>query len=156
MEAVNMTEIVDTIAPIANFGAFGSFYNGQVQGGTNADYLYGMNTTGITEDFAFTNTVDIASISSIDQLGGGVDIDIVGYSDIFDIANFSIIQPQGVSDMGIASTTNFVTNIDIGQLLNEVDTGLDTSVADRELGDTVTTGIPADWPANWTTEWSDE
>jgi hypothetical protein len=73
-----------------------------------------MNTFGITEDFTSTNAIDTTSIPSIDQLPGDIDIGIIGYSGIFDFANFNVGQPQGVSNSGIATTINFIGNVDIG------------------------------------------
>jgi hypothetical protein len=149
-----MTGNTAAVVPVANFGAPSNNYNSQVQGGIDTEYSYGINTTGIIQDFAFANTIDIASIAGIDQLRG-VDGGIFGYSDAFDVANLNIEQPQYVSNVGMAGATNFIGNIDVGQLPTEVDTALDASLADMEWRDDVAAGMPY-WPAEYIADSSDE
>jgi hypothetical protein len=151
-----MTDNVIAAVPVTNFGTSSNIYNGQVQGGIDAEYSYGMNPAGVTEDFASANAVDIASIAGIDQLRGGVDVGIIGYSDAFDVANFNIEEPQGASNVGMASAINSIGNVDIGQLPSDVDAGLDASLADMEWADALAAGMPAQWSADWIDEWSDE
>ncbi|PQE09094.1 hypothetical protein CJF31_00010553 [Rutstroemia sp. NJR-2017a BVV2] len=152
----SITGNVAAVVPVATFGASSNVYNNQVRGGTNSQYSYGMNTSGIAEDLTSTNAVDIASIFSTDQLQGGVDIGIVGDSGAFDIANFNIGQAQDISIIGMADATNFISDADISQLPREVDAGLDARLADMEWADEFAAGMPADWPAELIEEWSNE
>jgi hypothetical protein len=152
---VNMTGDFGTTAPIANFGAASNSYNDQVQGGTIAGYSYGMNTAGITRNFDTTNTIDITNNFKIDQLQENIDIGIVGDLGISDIANFDIGQPQGVTSVGIASTTTIFGNIDIGQLPSEVDSGSNSSLADLEWVNNLAAGLPAGSLGDWEAEFFD-
>ncbi|KAM3066617.1 hypothetical protein ACMFMG_002330 [Clarireedia jacksonii] len=156
MGPANMTEGLDAIASIANFGTTSTSHNDLVQGGTIAGYSYEMNTAGMAENFGAANTAGIASNFSVDQLQGNVDVGIAGDFGAFGVANFDIGQAQDVTNVGMADATNIFGTTDVSQLPSGVNAGSNPSLADLEWVTDLAAGLPAGSPADWETGFFDD